>query len=81
MTDDNMLTFDLPAVRVHMRIFHGHSLYGDYCTEVLCCPARGLRADRRDKLLKWRDTGGHNCTPNNRLLRRGTEPVRRSTPD
>ena len=32
-----------------------------------CCSARGLRADRRDKLLKWRDTGGQNCTPNNRL--------------
>ena len=28
-------------------------------------PARGLRADRRDKLLKWLDTGGQNCTPNN----------------
>ena len=23
-----------------------------------CCSARGLRADRRDKLLKWLDTGG-----------------------
>ena len=30
-----------------------------------CCSARGLRADRRDKLLKWLDTGGQNCTPNN----------------
>ena len=30
-----------------------------------CCSARGLRADRRDKLLKWIDTGGQNCTPNN----------------
>ena len=29
--------------------------------------ARGLRADRRDKLLKWLDTGGQNCTPNNTL--------------
>ena len=32
-----------------------------------CCSARGLRADRRDKLLKWLDTGGQNCTPNNIL--------------
>ena len=24
-----------------------------------------MRADRRDKLLKWIDTGGQNCTPNN----------------
>ena len=32
-----------------------------------CCSARGLRADRRDKLLKWIDTGGQNCTPNNSL--------------
>ena len=31
----------------------------------LCCSARGLRADRRDKLLKLLDTGGQNCTPNN----------------
>ena len=30
-----------------------------------CCSARGLRADRRDKLLKSLDTGGQNCTPNN----------------
>ena len=30
-----------------------------------CCSARGLRADRRDKLLKWRDTGGQHCTPDN----------------
>ena len=30
-----------------------------------CCSARGLRADRRDKLLKLLDTGGQNCTPNN----------------
>ena len=30
-----------------------------------CCSARGLRADRHDKLLKLLDTGGHNCTPNN----------------
>ena len=33
-----------------------------------CCPARGLRADRRDKLLKLLDTGGQNCTPNNKLM-------------
>ena len=26
-----------------------------------------MRADRRDKLLKWLDTGGQNCTPNNTL--------------
>ena len=32
-----------------------------------CCSARGLRADRHDKLLKLFDTGGQNCTPNNRL--------------
>ena len=32
-----------------------------------CCSARGLRADRRDKLLKWLDTWGQNCTPNNTL--------------
>ena len=32
---------------------------------LICCPARGLRADRRDKLLKLLDTGGQNCTPNN----------------
>ena len=31
-----------------------------------CCSARGLRADRHDKLLKWLDTEGRNCTPNNR---------------
>ena len=30
-----------------------------------CCSARGLHADRRDKLLKLLDTGGQNCTPNN----------------
>ena len=30
-----------------------------------CCSARGLRADRHDKLLKLFDTGGQNCTPNN----------------
>ena len=30
-----------------------------------CCSARGLRADRRDKLLKLHDTRGQNCTPNN----------------
>ena len=35
-----------------------------------CCSARGLRADRRDKLLKWIDTGGQNCTPNNKQPRR-----------
>ena len=29
-----------------------------------CCSARGLRADRHDKLLKLFDTGGQNCTPN-----------------
>ena len=34
-----------------------------------CCPARGLRADRRDKLLKLLDTGGQNCTPNNTLYK------------
>ena len=32
---------------------------------LVCCSARGLRADRRDKLLKLLDTRGHNCTPNN----------------
>ena len=37
-----------------------------------CCSARGLRADRRDKLLKWLDTGGQNCTPSNTLLGIGT---------
>ena len=26
-----------------------------------------VRADRRDKLLKWLDTEGQNCTPNNTL--------------
>ena len=31
-----------------------------------CCSARELRADRRDKLLKWLDTGGHNCAPSNK---------------
>ena len=30
-----------------------------------CCSARGLRADRRDKLLNLLDTRGQNCTPNN----------------
>ena len=30
-----------------------------------CCSARGLRADRHDKLLKLFDTGGQNCTQNN----------------
>ena len=30
-----------------------------------CCSARGLCADRRDKLLKLHDTRGQNCTPNN----------------
>ena len=30
-----------------------------------CCSARGLCADRRDKLLKLLDTRGQNCTPNN----------------
>ena len=34
-------------------------------TWLACCSARGLRADRRDKLLKLLDTGGQNCTPNN----------------
>ena len=33
--------------------------------EEACCSARGLRADRRDKLLKLLDTGGKHCTPNN----------------
>ena len=32
---------------------------------LMCCSARGLRADRHDKLLKLLDTGGQNCTPNN----------------
>ena len=32
----------------------------------ICCSARGLRADRRDKLLKLLDTRGQNCTPNNK---------------
>ena len=36
-----------------------------------CCSARGLRADRHDKLLKLFDTGGQNCTPNDTPDRRG----------
>ena len=32
----------------------------DERSELECCSARGLRADRRDKLLKWLDTGGQN---------------------
>ena len=36
-------------------------------TPSVCCSARGLRADRHDKLLKLFDTGGQNCTPNNRV--------------
>ena len=39
--------------------------YGNVAALLKCCSARGLRADRHDKLLKLRDTGGHNCTPNN----------------
>ena len=30
-----------------------------------CCSARGLRADRHDKLLILLDIGGQYCTPNN----------------
>ena len=37
-----------------------------------CCSARGLRAARHDKLLKWLDTGGQNCTLNNSQRRRGS---------
>ena len=49
------------------KLLKGHAIGTDVRLGRLrdCCPAHGLRADRRDKLLKWLDTGGQNCTPNN----------------
>ena len=51
------------AIGVAIEIPHGPVV--ESLMERGCCSARGLRADRRDKLLKWLDTGGQNCTPNN----------------
>ena len=50
----------------------GYRKDGPVAVALFVVRARGLRADRRDKLLKWLDTEGQDCTPNNmQAARRG----------
>ena len=58
----------MPGIAAHMR-FDEKTTFADAIAQLTglkpledvgCCSARGLRADRRDKLLKWLDTGGQN---------------------
>ena len=70
MTDDTLLPFHLPAVQRKKvtAAFDGGLISSDGGLVLLreaerrlgCCSARGLRADRRDKLLKLHDTRGQN---------------------